>query len=106
MNTTNERSTTSQPGSVPAVDKLDTNAAFTQYVNVLNRSIGDNRDSFIFKQLLAAGEKLLQDRDVSAEVYKGDPSSPHDHFTLRFNGATFDVSHGKPENGLPRKVDE
>jgi len=36
-------------------ENLETNALFTQYVNVVNRAMGEHRDEFPWKQLFEAG---------------------------------------------------
>ena len=84
--------------------KLDTNALFTQYVNVVNRAIGANEDRFPFKQLLSMGEKILGDKKIGAAVYKDDPDSPHEYFTLTLDNGRLDARHGKEAPDTEWKV--
>ena len=87
--------------------ELDTNALFTQYVNVVNQALGENRDRVPYKQLLTAAEKLLANRRMGVAVYKDDPTTPHDFFTLTFSDGTFEVAaHGKEEPDFDWKVKE
>lgn len=88
-------------------DKLQTDAAFTQYLNVVNRAIGQNKDKAPYKQLLTMGDKLLGDVDVDVAVYKDDPAHPHERFVMRWAGDTFDlVKHGKGEGDIRWNVPE
>lgn len=84
--------------------KLDDNALFTQYINVVNRAIGENRDRFPFQQLLAMGEKVLGDKKIGAAVYKSDPNRPHDYFTLSYENGKLKSEHGKDAPNISWKV--
>lgn len=90
----------------PTIDKLDTNALFTQYVDIVNRAIGEHRDEAPFQQLLSMGEKIMGDRKVGAAVYQKDPSEPHDYFTLRFEAGKLRAEHGKNAPDISWKVKE
>ena len=88
------------------IERLDTNALFTQYVNVVNDAIGQNENDFPFRQLMQMGEKVLGDKKIGAAVYKGDPDSPHDYFTVRLESGRFRATHGKEEPDIEWKLDE
>lgn len=88
------------------IENLDTNALFTQYVNVVNRAIGAHRDELPFKQLLAMGKELLKDKKIGAAVYKTDPDSPHDYFTITFQNGKLRAEHGKQAPDISWKVKE
>lgn len=76
--------------------QLDTNALVTQYLNVVNRSLGENREDFPYKQLLDASEKLFADKRVAVGVYQDDIRNPHHWFTARFGNGRFElVAQGK-----------
>lgn len=87
--------------------QLDTNALFTQYINVVNKAIHEHKDEFPYNFLLKGGEKLLGDKNIGVAVYSSDPSSPHDYFTLNMrNNGTLDViEHGKRKGGGEPKVE-
>lgn len=87
-------------------EKLDTNALFTQYVNVVNKAMGQNRDEFPFSQLMSMGEKILGDKKIGAAVYKDDPDSPHDYFTLTYEDGKLRATHGKEAPNVEWKLDE
>lgn len=75
---------------------MQTNALFTQYLNVVNQAIGSHRDQMPYKQLIQGAGKLIGDEAFAVAVYKDDPSSPHDTFKVRLRGDTFDLlEHGK-----------
>jgi hypothetical protein len=80
---------------------LDTNALFTQYVNVVNKAIGEHKQEFPYKQLLEGGKKLLGDKRIGAAVYKHEADKPHEYFTLELtdNNTLQIASHGKTPEG-------
>lgn len=87
--------------------EMTTSALFNQYIDVVNRALGENRDRFPYKQIFQASEKLARDRDIGVAVYKGDPKSPHDWFTIRMDSGTFDVvEHGKGDVDVTWKVNQ
>ena len=82
--------------ATPTAAELETNALFTQYLNVVNRAIGENRDRFPYRQMLSMGERILGDKQIGVAIYKDDPSEPHDWFTIAYGDGTFEiVEHGK-----------
>lgn len=87
--------------------RMDTNALFTQYLNTVNRAIGEHRDEPPYKQLLGLGEKIIGDKKIGVAVYKDDSKTPHDWFTLRLDGKSFTiVEHGKKNPDVSWKVKE
>ncbi|MGM0576419.1 MAG: hypothetical protein ACQEXJ_11875 [Myxococcota bacterium] len=87
---------------------LTTAALFTQYLDVVNRAIGQHRDEFPYKQILAGGRKLLGDKHVGVGIYKERGDQPHDWFTIRMldDGRLDIVEHGKASPDLTWKVRE
>ncbi len=83
---------------------LDTNALFTQYVNVVNKALAAHRDEFPMKQLSKAGEKLVGGKEIGAAVYKNDPDAPHDYFTVTMEGGRFQAEQGKGHPDIEWKV--
>lgn len=76
--------------------QLETNALFTQYINVVNRSMGENKDKMPYKLMFDARNKLLEDDRIGVAVYKTDAKTPHDWFTITLKDGTFQVlDHGK-----------
>lgn len=88
------------------IEQLDTNALFTQYVNVVNKAIGQNKNDFPFRQLTQMGEKVLGDKKIGAAVYKGDAGAPHDYFTIQLENGKLRAEHGKEGPDVEWKLDE
>lgn len=81
------------------VSKLNSSALFTQYVDIVNRSLGENRDEFPFDKLLDATDDFLGDRQISVAIYKDDPKNPHDWFTIGFDDGTFGIAQRGKSDG-------
>lgn len=87
--------------------ELDTNAVFTQYLNVLNRSLGAHRDDFPYQQIISAAEELLEDKDIGVAIYEDEPDNPHDYFTISFEEGSFEIEeHGKESPDVDWRVSE
>lgn len=78
---------------------MSTNALFTEYIAVVNETLGRHRDSFPYGAIIKAGEKMYGDQDIGVAVYKDDAQAPHDHFTLRFEGGTFGIEDFAKKDG-------
>lgn len=79
--------------------QLSPQAAFTQYLNVVNRALGQHRNEMPYEQILDLGDKALDDKQIGVAIYKDDPSSPHGWFTVTFEDGTFNlVKSEKPED--------
>ncbi len=93
---------------MPQVDELATDALFTQYLHVVNRSLGMNRHLTPYKQILKAGETFFDEGTVAVGIYKDDLSKAHDWFTVEFDDGTFALEqHGKSDDAdLVCKVKE
>ena len=87
------------------MQQLETNALFTQYLNVVNRSMGENRDKMPYKLMFNATNKLLEDDRIGVAVYKSDAKNPHDWFTITLHDGSFEiVDHGKKDPKVTWKV--
>ena len=76
--------------------ELQTEALFAQYIDVVNQSLGQNRDRFPYKQMIGAGERIFGDKEIGVSVYRDEPGRPEDYFTIKLSGGTFAVvGHGK-----------
>jgi hypothetical protein len=71
------------------MQKTSTEELFSQYLAVVNRAIGQNRDRVPYKQLFAGGKKLLGDRRIEAVVY--DDSTTLARFTLGFEDDRLEI---------------
>lgn len=87
--------------------QLETNALFTQYLNVVNRAIGQHRDHVPYKQLMQVTDKLMKDKNVGVAVYKESADTPHDWFTLTMeDGKLRILEHGRRDPDTTWKIKE
>ncbi len=85
----------------------DTYTNFMNALDVINRAIDENRDSIIYGKLFELGDKLLEGKKFGAEVYRDDPESPHDYFTVRWHNNKLELeARGKNSPDLAWKVSE
>jgi hypothetical protein len=90
---------------MPDARELAPEALVDQYIHVLNRSLGENRDRFPYREILAASEKLFDDTGVAVGIYKDDPGAPHHWFTVDFAGGSFALrEQGKGDADLNWRV--
>lgn len=87
------------------VKEMDTTALFNQYLAVVNRAIGENKDKTPYKQMMEAGEKLFGDKRIGAAIYKESTDTPHDWFTISMKDGKFKVlGHGKEDIDTTWKI--
>lgn len=92
---------------MPQAHQLATDALFTQYLHVVNRALGENRDTAPYEQILDASEKFFDDTSLAVGVFKNDSSQPHDWFVVEYDDGRFSLEkHGKGEADLTCKVRE
>lgn len=83
----------------------DDTALFTRALNTMNAALADNADRMPFKQILSVADKAAGDRPIGVAVYKDDPGTPHDYFTIKFSEGAFELlSHGKQDPDIAWKV--
>ena len=81
--------------------ELAPDALVSQYLHVVNRALGQNRDEFPYDKLLEASEKLFDEKRAAVGVYKDDPRNPHHWFTVEFSDGKFSlVEQGKGDADL------
>ena len=79
--------------------QLSARAAFTQYLDIVNRALGEHRDETPYRQVFELGEKTLGGKDIGVGMYKDNPNHPHGWFTVRLDDGTFDlVDDSKPDD--------
>ena len=72
---------------------------FTNALATINRAILANKERAPYKQIFAASEKLSDGLTVGVAVYKEDPSTPYDYYTVRYVGGTLElIEHGKTDD--------
>lgn len=80
---------------------------FQSALATMNKSIDENRDAIFFRTLLKACETLYNDEHLGVAVYKDDPQTPHDYYTIRMEDGKFLlVGHGKEQVKSDWKVSE
>ncbi|MBH25176.1 MAG: hypothetical protein CMH57_12130 [Myxococcales bacterium] len=92
---------TTSEGDSGGVEVSTTEAVFTEYINVLNQALGENRGSFPYDQLIRLGDTLIGDKRIGVGVFKEDADNPHDWFMVQFEDGTFELmKHGKSDPDL------
>jgi len=87
--------------------RSDTTSKFTRYLNVANAALDRHYEDFPYKQLIRAGNNLLEGRNLGVAVYKHDASQPHDYFTVQWRDGSLQLlEHGKRDPDLSWKVRE
>ena len=85
----------------------DRSELMVQALNVMNKALRENKDQFPYKQIYDLGQALVDGMNIGVIVYADDPDTPHDYFTIRWEGDQLDlVSHGKEEPKMAWKVPE
>lgn len=69
---------------------LGVNALFNQYIDVVNRAFGQNRDG-VYGQYMKLWDKAVGDEPIAVGVYDEDADNPHHWYTVKFSGGTFDI---------------
>jgi hypothetical protein len=71
-------------------ENLGTDALFNQYITVVNRAIGQNKDGLYGKAVELWG-KAVGDKPIAVALYKSDAQNPHHWYTVKLSNGTFDV---------------
>lgn len=78
---------------------------FTKALTTMNKSIAANKSTPLYKQIIAAGEKLADGVTVGVAVYKDDPGNPFDYYSVRFEDGQLTLNgHGEEQHGVGWKV--
>ena len=84
-----------------------TETLFKQVLNVMNQSIAVHQDTFLYREIFKASEKIHGGKHIGVAVYADDQDTPHDYYTICFENGKFElISHGKEEPALTWKVSE
>jgi hypothetical protein len=83
----------------------DTTKLMVDYLNTCNTALAQHADEFPYKQLKQLAQEKLSGKEMGVAVYKDDPSSPHDFFTIRMTDDQFQlVQHGKRDPDIVWKT--
>lgn len=80
---------------------------FMGYLDVVNRALDEHSDTPVIGQLLSLMNKLSEGRKFGAAIYKTDPQSPFDYFTVRVaNGQVELDSRGKDNPDIDWRISQ
>lgn len=71
-------------------NNLGNDALFTQYIDVVNRAIGNSRDD-LYGKAIDLWDKTIGDEPIAVGVYASDASQPHHWYTVKLSDGTFDL---------------
>lgn len=76
-------------------------------LDVVNEALQKHRDHALIGPLLQGGEKMLGGKKFGVAVYRDDPDTPFDYFTLRLTGGRFELlARGKESPDIAWKVSQ
>jgi hypothetical protein len=88
-------------------DSGDTYGLFMGALDVINASLEHNREGKIFRGLMSLAERSMVGRQIGVAVYRDDPDTPHDYFTVRFHKGRIELlARGKESPDIAWKVSQ
>jgi hypothetical protein len=83
----------------------NTTATVTEALNVMNQALRQHKDSLPYKQIIAAADKVLPGHNIGVAVYRDDPDTPHDFYTIEWRDGQLNLlEHGKDEPEITWKT--
>lgn len=80
---------------------------FQSALATMNQAIEENREALFFRTLLKACETKYDGEHLGVAIYRDDPQSPHDYYTIRMqDGKLVLVDHGKQQTNSDWSVSE
>ena len=90
-----------------STNDLSTEAVMAEYVNIVNEAISKRSDTWPVGKMIELGDKALDNKKFGVAIYRDDAGSPHDYFTLKFDGGRLSIlSHGKRDPDFAWKASE
>ena len=90
-----------------AQDNANTYDLFMGYLDVVNRTLDEHSDTPVIGQLLSLMNKISEGKKFGAAIYKSDPHSPFDYFTVRLANGKFELdSRGKDNPDIDWRVSQ
>lgn len=88
-------------------ENTNTYDLFMGYLDVVNEALDKQRDTPVIGELTKLITNLGQSKKISAAIYKSDPDSPFDYFTVRIadGGVQLDA-RGKNEPDIDWRVSQ
>jgi len=85
----------------------DSYGLFMEALDVVNTAISEHKDGQLMGGLLSAAEKAIGGKHLGVAVYRDDPDTPFDYFTLRFTNGRFELlARGKDAPEIAWKVSQ
>ncbi len=75
---------------------------FHRYMDVVNQAMDAHRTDAPYKQFLALGRRALGDQPITAWIYKDEPGTPHDAYTIVLGDDGFTVEERGSQDDTPR----
>lgn len=80
---------------------------FMGYLDTVNEALDEHAETPVIGQILSLMEKVGSGRKFGAAIYKSDPKSPFDYFTVRLADGKFELdSRGKDNPDIDFRVSQ
>lgn len=86
--------TTAQTQTTTAEDPKE---QFARYLDVVNRAIDRHKNEFPYKQIIAAGQKMLGGKHIGVSVYRDSPDKPEASLTMQLSDGQLNLVEGQTE---------
>jgi len=85
----------------------DTYDLFMGYLDTVNEALEEHADTPVIGQVLSLMDKFGSGKKFGAAIYKSDPKSPFDYFTVRLANGKFELdARGKNEPEIDWRVSQ
>jgi len=89
------------------IDTENTYDLFMGYLDTVNEALDKHSDTPVIGQVLSLMEKAGSGKKFGAAIYKSDPQSPFDYFTVRLANGKFELdSRGKNEPDIDLRISQ
>ena len=76
----------------------ETTGLFTDALATMNAVIDANEDTMPYRLFFDASKKMDMELTMGVAIYKNDPDTLHDYYTIRYEGNRFElIDHGKQD---------
>lgn len=84
-----------------------TRETFLDALRTMNAAIEEHQQSLFFHTVLQACESMFEDELMGVAIYRTDPETPYDFYTIRMRNGRFDlVEHGREHDRTDWRVSE
>ncbi|MEJ2383550.1 MAG: hypothetical protein P8Y54_04045 [Xanthomonadales bacterium] len=89
------------------IETKNTYDLFMGYLDTINEALDTHADTPVIGQVLSLMEKAGTGKKFGAAIYKSDPQSPFDYFTVRLANGKFElVARGKDDPDIDWRVSQ